>query len=769
MRVASVGRRGSADPAWNGRTPREASARGESAGWRWRRDGGAGFSSAAEEGRRRPPAVAGYSGMASGGNGGWRPTAALQGARRGSRSSGPRSQSARRALHHRANDIFCLTILSLDYFVRQSMLQLSMAKHHSCITLSQSMVQTLMLWTMTGGAHCTAMSLPYAWVWAAYKGSADTVRLLLFLDANQVRQDKNGCTPLHWAAIRGNLEVCTVLVHAGTKEELSLKDSGGFTPVQLAADKGHRHLSYILSNATKLSFEEKYCPGRSRKVGYAPILFGYLVICLVLFLNSIVFGEHCLITATAGLWSWAAISLFFAAQVMFYRVSRKNPGFIKANTKRSDPKAVVVQAAAGPSPLPAAVATQTAATWATAAAPAADAVALGFVAAHAVAVPAIATLAVAAQAAAGDLPLVACATGAGPAGAVLLPSRGPYLVAVGGMSPVPTLAWACPRRCCPWTPLLLRRQADPHQRVRLIQRRPGRCPSSRPDQGRNGHRACPRGCTRLGAFPGDLRCATRGPRVVSSATRGHRVPTAPRAAPESSTVPRAASEPFTAPLAAPESSPASRAAPSPLPAPREPPGFAARFAEPVQIIRPMRSKHCPTCKHCVEQFDHHCPWISNCVGKLRWFPCTKVCSVFREISGTFSCFFVWGWLHPFLVLLSDSTPELLFWLERKQHSFPSQSRQVSTKYHKCNGKTFVYSFETAALNMYFQPFQIARNITTNEVANRSRYSYLLGPDGRFRNPYNQGCQRNCTDFLVNGYINDEEAAWPTLQQTVQRS
>jgi len=73
--------------------------------------------------------------------------------------------------------------------------------------------------------------------WAAYKGNADTIRLLLFVDANQVRQDKNGCTPLHWAAIRGNLEVCTVLVHAGTKEELTLKDSGGLTPVQLAAEK----------------------------------------------------------------------------------------------------------------------------------------------------------------------------------------------------------------------------------------------------------------------------------------------------------------------------------------------------------------------------------------------------------------------------------------------------------------------------------------------------------------------------------------------------
>uniref|UniRef100_I1R0W0 Uncharacterized protein n=1 Tax=Oryza glaberrima TaxID=4538 RepID=I1R0W0_ORYGL len=63
------------------------------------------------------------------------------------------------------------------------------------------------------------------------------------------------CTPLHWAAIRGNYEVCTVLVHAGTKEELTLKDSGGFTPVELANDKGHRHLSYILVGSSSINYK----------------------------------------------------------------------------------------------------------------------------------------------------------------------------------------------------------------------------------------------------------------------------------------------------------------------------------------------------------------------------------------------------------------------------------------------------------------------------------------------------------------------------------
>ncbi|KAL6766627.1 hypothetical protein ACKKBG_A36750 [Auxenochlorella protothecoides x Auxenochlorella symbiontica] len=145
-----------------------------------------------------------------------------------------------------------------------------------------------------------------------------------------------------------------------------------------------------------------------------------------------------------------------------------------------------------------------------------------------------------------------------------------------------------------------------------------------------------------------------------------------------------------------------------------------------RIVRPLRAKHCGVTGRCIECYDHYCPWVGNVIGR-----------------GNRAFFLTFLWLE-----LGAVTAAMAVAVARL-HSNLAQPRPGHGPATLVWPVVFVVAdafllLSIAALALA-QTNQIAKNITTNELANWHRYKYLHAADGEFLNPFDRGWKANCAE------------------------
>lgn len=152
------------------------------------------------------------------------------------------------------------------------------------------------------------------------------------------------------------------------------------------------------------------------------------------------------------------------------------------------------------------------------------------------------------------------------------------------------------------------------------------------------------------------------------------------------------------------------------------PGFV--LSDDCDLQQPMRSKHCQTCQHCVRRYDHHCPWIENCVGERnhRWFVLYLAVQLVVLLWGLYMAWS--GFSHA---------PTWQLWL--RTNGVLLGAAAVVT----------VLSL-TVLLLLGSHLYLVSLNTTTWEFMSRHRISYLkhCGVD---ENPFDRGTLRNLWGFF----------------------
>nr|GMD88720.1 protein S-acyltransferase 8-like [Ipomoea batatas] len=134
-----------------------------------------------------------------------------------------------------------------------------------------------------------------------------------------------------------------------------------------------------------------------------------------------------------------------------------------------------------------------------------------------------------------------------------------------------------------------------------------------------------------------------------------------------------------------------------------------KYCDTCMLYRPPRCSHCSICDNCVERFDHHCPWVGQCIGlrNYRYFFCFVS-------SAMLLCIYVFAMCAFYIKVLMD---------DKTEHSMEGYEKNL---------RHLLFSWLTALFLC---------GLLVDSLASTFTSSALIRSDHRL-NVYNHGCLNN---------------------------